>query len=340
MDFTRKRAFTLVELLVVIGIIALLISILLPTLNKARGAAQQVVCQSTMRQLGIGFQLYCDMNKGLLPQKGPDGSNANGNLFGPTGGVVGVDDQSLWFNAIPSALKRKSYYEMLLDDQRGISIPATGSGSIFLCPSAAPAGTLLGGSGGDTLSSDGQYFLLYGTDSQNVLKPITTPAPGPFFKFNMSYVFNSFLLTSWNPTLNAEATSSTGDQRPDLTPLRTSKLRPPSYVVIIVEKMANAGEYRDPTVQRFNADYPSVYQGKISPVGLINNIAQPKSNWKRFTTRHRSGGNLLFADGHVAWMAWRDVQLQPDQLTKGFQPYSSDANQYSKVIWSIAGPCN
>src|SRR5688500_1349140 len=66
-DRSRKQGFTLVELLVVIGIIAVLVAMLMPALTKARRSAQQVACMSNMRQIGLAFLTFAANNKGHLP---------------------------------------------------------------------------------------------------------------------------------------------------------------------------------------------------------------------------------------------------------------------------------
>ena len=73
----RRNGFTLVELLVVIGIIALLLAILMPALSRAKENANWVKCLSNLRQVGQAFLQYCNNNKGRFPRAAANGDPAD-----------------------------------------------------------------------------------------------------------------------------------------------------------------------------------------------------------------------------------------------------------------------
>ncbi len=103
----RRNAFTLVELLVVIGIIGLLIAVLLPALRKARLAAESAGCLSNLRQIGGAFMIYTAENKGVMP----------------------VSSESPWINT----LKGPRTTPLILQDGRYLKI-SNSQGGVWRCP--------------------------------------------------------------------------------------------------------------------------------------------------------------------------------------------------------------
>lgn len=123
---SARRAFTLVELLVVIGIIALLISILLPALGRVRESAQAVKCQSNLRGIGQALELYAIANKGYYPYGFWAGS--------PDGAALEYDGMWDWTNKLQSTLTRSSELRAGADSSGDY---ARKGRQLFLCPSSS-----------------------------------------------------------------------------------------------------------------------------------------------------------------------------------------------------------
>ncbi|MEM6561717.1 MAG: prepilin-type N-terminal cleavage/methylation domain-containing protein [Planctomycetota bacterium] len=114
----RQRAFSLVELLVVIGIIALLIAILLPALSSARRSARQVACAAQLRDIGLAFIQYLDDGDQRVPRVNPLPS------YGTAQGTAPLND----YPSIYALLAPYTAGQLNLDDT------LLESGEVWRCP--------------------------------------------------------------------------------------------------------------------------------------------------------------------------------------------------------------
>jgi prepilin-type N-terminal cleavage/methylation domain-containing protein len=164
-------AFTLVELLVVLTLIALLAGLLLPSLSRAKDSARSAQCVTNLRQWGLAYRQYADDNHDYLPRRG-QGVKALDQIDRP-------DD---WFNALPPYLKLPSYQELFTNGQRLVA----GAHSVFVCPAATDPGAahFLPYGMNMNLCPWGNSGLTDATKFSEVMTPVyvvaLTDAPGPY----------------------------------------------------------------------------------------------------------------------------------------------------------------
>jgi prepilin-type N-terminal cleavage/methylation domain-containing protein/prepilin-type processing-associated H-X9-DG protein len=271
------RGFTLVELLVVIGIISLLISILLPALTKAREAANSVACLARLRQLDYAAMMYANAYKSYLPplELASDLNNVHfirpGALPSWSGGTV----------------------EPLLNEFLG---PAANTTQRYICPSL--------------VNSDAAWSF-----SGSNFTVATGPIPASTVDY-YSYLYNPYLGGMWNTHSPRPADTVDGGTYTYMLPWKLSQLTTSSlYVAFVDSAQVRTGLGNAANNEWFRNLAPHWHDFYLSGSLMMHSHSNSGSAVVAGAAQGSMEGtvNMAFADGHCASVPYRDMLLGPSQ---------------------------
>ncbi len=272
-----RRGFTLIELLVVIAIIAILISLLLPAVQKVRAAAARVQCVNNLKQVGLALQNYHDTAKAFPPGYASN-FDAAGNDTGPGWG---------WAAHILPQMEQQAVYNAIQFNQN-IEAPANASARVqfiksFTCPSDSPELTWttkkydLAGNPVATVCdvASANFIGVFGTSEPGV------EGDGVFYRNSKTRIGDI-----------TDGTSST-----IIVGERSFRLGQTTWV----GSVSGATLFPQPP----STAPPILNNGSgmvLGHTGDGNGPGAPNSYVNQFSSQHTGGANFLFADGHVAFL--------------------------------------
>jgi prepilin-type processing-associated H-X9-DG protein/prepilin-type N-terminal cleavage/methylation domain-containing protein len=289
----RKRAagFTLVELLVVIGIIAILVGILLPTISKARKQARTAKCMSNARQITFGAIQYWHDSKGYSPYY-----NQGGNPF------AGTPFQIEWFQQF---VRAEEFDEVRLCPE-AFDINET------MLPATLPTGVTAG------QNMPGTAFHAWGPYGQAMRYfPVNGP-PNTALHMAGSYCANGYALkihpSGSSDTLKSEAGGGSSDAQKELGRQRLARypIRDASQVPEICDGIWPTAwiKSQDDIIggSATNRVYSLIFSAGSDPAGPTPGVLQIGNDWRRIlVARHGFAINVAFADGHAELVKLPDL---------------------------------
>jgi prepilin-type processing-associated H-X9-DG protein/prepilin-type N-terminal cleavage/methylation domain-containing protein len=300
----KRGAFTLVELLVVIGIIAVLMSILLPALRKARREARRAQCLSNVRQISMGAMLYWHESKGFSPYYNQGGNPWAGTAF-----------QIEWFQQFSRAQEF---------DQVRLCPEAFDVNEAYL-PAAAPTGVATGP------NMPGTAFNHWGPYGQAMRYFGPTTAVGQADHMAGSYTANGYALKEHSSGVNGTLLNEAGQNDQTLGRQRLLKypVRDASQTPEICDGIwPTAWIKSEDDIINSSATsriYSLFFSAASDPQGPTAGVLQIGNDWRRIVVaRHGFAINVAFADGHAETVKLPDLwklkwhsQWNPNALPAG-----------------------
>jgi len=272
---TRQRAaagFTLVELLVVIGIIALLIGILMPALNRARESARQVKCLSNVRQLSMAFVMYANNNRGEFPLRGRlNGASSEDWVWwqNPTGAVIAATV------APPSGGGMTAYQGRTVEQQNnrhlGGVVPYLGPSSSFI---------------------DAAEYLVCPSDDVSIRPKATTAAKGGAFKF--SYTMNRRLSAEYPETP------------------KMSSVKRPTEIAMIMEEAASTIDDGACEMAAYDKAGVRQEGGNLLNIVHDRRGANIDNTYDPVLSLPDRKGNVGYVDGHAEYVDRKRAHYEPN----------------------------